>query len=228
MARIYEPFDEYKHGKLRLESNEEKNKIDVFYVPSRQRLEEAGFDPDLASNYQTKLLEIDLMNVCLTIFPIITLGWNPDFLKQKYNKIERITLADGSPVLSSLEELEKSEYYARSITFGSTVPIEKSVDEESILSEPESQDHIIEILESLPSIFVKDYDYGLGFAKPYRFIIEAVEELTNCTEIRISKKEVIRIDVDSGIFYISMSDLENLRKLLNRTTSMSQLATRNR
>ena len=51
---------------------------------------------------------------------------------------------------------------------------------------PTSSDEVMELLEELPSGFTKDYDYGLGLAKNYRFIIEAVEELSDCTEIVIS------------------------------------------
>ena len=42
------------------------------------------------------------------------------------------------------------------------------------------------MLEELPPTFTKDYVYGLGLARPYRAIVEAVEALSDCTEIVIS------------------------------------------
>ena len=81
-------------------------------------------------------------------------------------------------------------------------------------------------LESLPSAFTKDYDYGLGLAKPYRFIIYAIEELSECTEVCISEAGNTEISRDQSIFHVSYEDFETLRKSLNNTTNMSQHAAR--
>ncbi|MDO9267771.1 MAG: hypothetical protein Q7T96_01510 [Methylobacter sp.] len=42
---------------------------------------------------------------------------------------------------------------------------------------PETIEEVKEILENLPSGFIKDYDYGLGLQKDYRFIINALENI---------------------------------------------------
>ena len=42
------------------------------------------------------------------------------------------------------------------------------------------------LLEELPSCFVKDFDWGLGLRQPYRFVVDAVEDLSGCTEILIT------------------------------------------
>ena len=84
--------------------------------------------------------------------------------------------------------------YARSVTFGATRPLDNDIDDADIASVPESEAQIIAILESLPAAFTKDYDYGLGLAKPYRFIVEAVEELSDCKEIVISRAGETRVE----------------------------------
>ena len=82
------------------------------------------------------------------------------------------------------------------------------------------------VLEELPSAFTKDYDFGLGLAKPYRFIVDAVEKLTDCTEIVISNEQKTSINQDEGIFYISLDDFETARKILNSTTQIGRIAAR--
>ena len=49
-------------------------------------------------------MEFDTESGRFTIFPINTLGSGEDFLKPKYRKIRKITLADGKPVLSVSSE----------------------------------------------------------------------------------------------------------------------------
>ncbi len=70
-------------------------------------------------------------------------------------------------------------------------------------SMPKGSDDVVEILEELPSGFIKDYDFGLGFLKEYRFIVDAVEELSSCTEIVISRSLSAKTEInkeDSKIF----------------------------
>lgn len=52
---------------------------------------------------------------------------------------------------------------------------------------PETIEEVKEILENLPSGFIKDYDYGLGLQKDYRFIINAVENIHGINQLVISK-----------------------------------------
>lgn len=227
MARLYESSDEYRHGTLIIEEQSSSDCTEIFYVPSRQQLELFGLDAEDASKYRVKLLELNNQKGWLTIFPINTLRRDEEFLGPKYRQVRKITLADGKPVLSpSIGGSGTPEKYIQSITFGPTTPIKDDVEEDDIAEIPVSVNEILEILENLPPTFTKDYDYGLGFAKAYRFIVNAVEGLTNCTEIFISGQRQTEADQDKKVFYISTSDFETVRKLLNSATNMSQTATR--
>ena len=198
--------------------------IEVFYIPSREKLEKSNLSADNASDYRVKLLEIDSRNGQLTILPINTLAGHDKFLKPKYEQVKRITLADGKPILSVSEDHLSPQDYFRSLTFGPTEPLEKEIVESNIADIPNSPLAVVDILESLPSAFTKDYEFGLGLAKPYRFIIDVVEELSDCTEIRISKQHRTEVSAQGKVFYISTSDFETIRKSLNATTNMSQIA----
>ena len=229
MPRIDEPYDEVRHGNLVVEKSPNGDCVEVYYIPSREQLAYANVDPGRAAEHRVKLLEWGLTKRTdqLTIFPISTFGRRPNFLKSKYKKIERITLADATPVLSrSYEENGDTVEYANSITFGPTKRIERPVEEADIAVAPTSREQIVSILESLPPAFTKDYDYGLGLAKDYRFIIEAIEDLCDCTEIVISDNHRTEADSDQSVFYISTKDFDLIRRFLNNTTNNSQTATR--
>jgi hypothetical protein len=86
---------------------------------------------------------------------------------------------------------------------------------------------LLDVLESLPSAFTKDFAYGLGLAKPYRFIIDAVEQLSSCTEMVITgKHRTGPAHDDEDIFYISRADFEQLRTELNKIDRHAQTAVR--
>jgi hypothetical protein len=173
------------------------NFVEVYFVPPERSLVEAGLDPKKANSYRTKLLDINGPQKFLTIHPISTFGDRSDFLKPKYGQIERITL-DDTDIISG-------------IGWDAT-------------STPED---VRDVLENLPSTFTKDYAYGLGLAKPYRFIIDAVEALSDCTEIVITGKHDTGPDPDgNGIFYISTQDFEQARVELNKIDRHAQSAVR--
>lgn len=173
------------------------NFVEVYFVPPERSLVEAGLDPKIANSYRTKLLEINGQHKFLTIYPISTFGDRSDFLKPKYGQIKRITL-DDTDIISG-------------IGWDAT-------------STPED---VRDVLENLPSTFTKDYAYGLGLAKPYRFIIDAVEELSDCTEIVITGKHTTGPNQDGeGIFYISAQDFEQARVELNKIDRHAQSAVR--
>lgn len=173
------------------------NCVQVFYVPPEDKLAQSRLDPDDAAAYRVKLLLINGQDQSLTIFPTNTLGGHDKFLEPKHDQVERITLA-GFDLLDSV--------------FGFTLPT--------------SSDEVEEILEALPSGFTKDYDFGLGLAKEYWFVIDAVEELSDCTEIVISKSHSTGIDEDGKIFYIAAVDFETARKALNSVTNIGRTAAR--
>ena len=173
------------------------NFVEVYFVPPERNLVEAGLDPKKANSYRTKLLEINGQHKCLTIYPISTFGDRSDFLKPKYGQIERITL-DETDIISG-------------VGWDAT-------------STPED---VRDVLENLPSTFTKDYAYGLGLAKTYRFIIDAVEELSDCTEMVITGKHTTGPDPDDeAIFYISTQDFEQARVELNKIDRHAQSAVR--
>ena len=173
------------------------NFLEVYFVPPERSLVEAGLDPKQATSYRTKLLEINGQQKFLTIYPISTFGDRSDFLKPKYGRIDRITLDDTDVICG--------------VGWDAT-------------STPEA---VRDVLENLPSTFTKDYAYGLGLAKPYRFIIDAVEELSDCTKIVITGKHATGPDPDGdGLFYISTQDFEQARVELNKIDRHAQSALR--
>ena len=173
------------------------NFVEVYFVPPEQSLAEAGLDAAQAVRHRTKLLEINGQHKFLTIYPISTFGDRSDFLKPKYGQIERITIED-------TDIISWSDWDATS-----------------------TMDAVLDVLENLPSTFTKDYAYGLGLAKPYRFIVDAVETLSDCTEIVITGNHATGPDPDNGeIFWISKPDFEQMRLELNKIDDHLQSAGR--
>ncbi len=171
------------------------NFVEVYFIPPERSLVEAGLDPALANRSKTKLLEINGQHKFLTIHPIGTFGDRSDFLKPKYARIERITL-DDTDIISGVGWDATS-----------------------------TSEDVRDVLENLPSAFTKDYAYGLGLAKPYRFIIDAVEALSDCSEIVITDKHATGPTQDGdGIFYISTQDFEQARVELNKIDRHAQSA----
>jgi hypothetical protein len=87
----------------------------------------------------------------------------------------------------------------------------------SVVTEEEVADILNELL---PSGFVKRYEYGLGFLKEYRFIVEALEDL-EIDHLIICKKneEKILIDEASHTCKMKFSIFDKMRKDLNKITS---------
>ena len=190
--------------------NLSRNCKDVFYLPLEKSLVKAGLDFDRVSKDGAKLLHVNGQDLFLTIFPInTTRNIASDFMNPKYGQIERITLE--YPALVSLG-FKNSPY---------------EDDEMAFLSKAlETQDDVIELLEELPSEFAKDYEFGLGLNGQYRFIVNAVEEFSNCTEIVISESCPTGIADDRERFFISAKDFYETRKELDRITNNCQQAAR--
>lgn len=196
MALGFRQHDPDRDGTLEIEEVH-PNFVEVYFVPPERSLVEAGLDPKKANNYRTKLLDINGQHNFLTIYPVSTFGNRPDFLKPKYDQIERITL-DDTGIISGLGW--------------------------DAISTPED---VRDVLENLPSAFTKDYAFGLGLAKPYRFIIEAVEDLSDCTEIVITGEHATGPGPDDKrIFYLSKADFEQARRAINSIDSLAQSAAR--
>jgi hypothetical protein len=171
--------------------------IEVWFIPEDDRLRAAGIDPKDRDKHRVQLLLVSAQDHFISIYPVNTLPTNPDFLEPKYGQVREITLAE-----TDIWDLR--------------------LDAEL----PKTRDEILEVLHDLPSGFTKDPDYGLGLAKEYRFIVDAVETLSSCTTIVISPKEKTRADEAAGIFYISSADFDEMRRKINSIATASQSAGR--
>ncbi|WP_085919987.1 Shedu immune nuclease family protein [Halomonas sp. CSM-2] len=200
MARLFRQHNPEQDGILEIEECD-SNLIEVFFVPPAHSLEVAALDANQVKAHRAKLLEINRQDRSLTIYPIGTFGDKPDFLEQKYRQVERITIADTNIVSSEFDDSFETEN-----------------------SVPKFED-IMDMLEHLPSAFTKDYAYGLGLAKPYRFIINTVEELSDCVEIIITDKQSTGPDSKNGeLFYISESDFDQARRSINNIDNLARTA----
>lgn len=173
------------------------NFVEVYFIPPERSLVAAGLDATQADSYRTKLLDINSQQKLLTIHPIRTFGDPTDFLKPKYGQIEHITLDDTDIICG----------------FG--------------WDATSTPDEVCDVLEHLPSAFTKDYAYGLGLAKPYRFIIDAVNKLSSCNEIVITRRHATGPATgNSQIFYIAQTDFEQARRAINSIDSLARSAAR--
>ena len=91
---------------------------------------------------------------------------------------------------------------------------------------PLDEDDVQRVLQGLPPGFSKDLRFGLGLAKPYWPIVEAVEQLSDCTEMILSRERRTGVDDEDGAFYIAFDDFDALRKSINRITRHGQNAAR--
>jgi hypothetical protein len=196
MARAYVQHDPARDGTLEVDEYH-PNYVEVFFVPPKSSLEAAGLNPKQARDYRTKLLDINGQDKFLTIHPINTLASNTDFLKQRYRQVERITLEDTDIIFPD---------------FNGAVPT--------------TPDGVLEVLENLPSGFTKDFAYGLGIANSYRFIVDAVERLSDCIEIVITGKLPTGQASNDKLFYISKKDFELARRTLYNINTLAQTAAR--
>lgn len=65
---------------------------EVFFIPPKEKLEEAGLDESSPNKYITKILDINFSQDWVSIYPINTLGSHPDFLSSKYESLTSIVL----------------------------------------------------------------------------------------------------------------------------------------
>ena len=78
-------------------------------------------------------------------------------------------------------------------------------------------------LESLPTGFGRQIEYGLGFPKLYRPIIDSIEEMTSCTQVEFLR-EAPTETVKDDIFYLSFDQCESMRIELRRINDRAQTA----
>lgn len=138
--------------------------VDVYYEPSPEMIKQSGKNTDDLDSFKKKILEIYTFSFSNTP-----------------NEIEFTSALTIYPINTAPNNRFMQPKYAQieSITltgfdFGFF---------------PETIEQVEDILENLPSGFVKNYDYGLGLQKDYRFIINAIEENTDIKHLTISKNE---------------------------------------
>ena len=216
MPRFFSPLSETNDsGKVVIDS-QSPDGAEVFYVPSENRLEQSDLEPDGAGGPRARLLRVDGRNQSLTMFPTNTFPSSSDpdsFLQPKYSQIKRITIAEWRNFKSDVADIIFNDEGDLGISDGELYTLD-------------DDDRVMMVLESLPSCFIKDYDYGLGFTQPYRYIVQSVEDLSGCEEIVISETHSTGIGKNGKVFYISTKDLEKLRRAINRTITTSQTAAR--
>jgi hypothetical protein len=83
------------------------------------------------------------------------------------------------------------------------------------LSCPDTPDDVAALLVSLPKGFVHNPDYGLGLAKDYKSIIEAIEEVSDIEHLIISR--VRQTTVDANTYILKFSAYDAVRKGINNT-----------
>lgn len=196
MAPGFRQHDPVRDGTLEVEVVDPEV-VAVYFVPPEHSLLAAEREVTEAQGLRTKLLDINGREKVLTIHPINTFGDRPGFLQQKYDQVERITIEDADFIYP---------------LFGNEVPTDS--------------DGVIEVLDRLPQTFTKDYAFGLGLAKPYRFIIDAVEALSDCVEIVITDSQATGPAADGQRFHIAKTDFEQARVELNKIERNAQTASR--
>ena len=92
-------------------------------------------------------------------------------------------------------------------------------------NEVPTKEEILSLLQRMPSGFKKDPQFGLGIQYDYRFIAEAVEELSDCREMVLSHSPTY-FDRHNKTFFLAKEDFEEIRKALNRITNRAQNAGR--
>ena len=88
-------------------------------------------------------------------------------------------------------------------------------------SRADSSEDILNILDALPSAFVKDYNYGLGLKREFACIIDMLEEL-HVSKLLISKKDLTSIDEQSGTCTIRFAEFEEIRKGINKVVESAR------
>ena len=124
----------------------DRNLISLEYLPSCETIEKSALSDEEKTKSQHlnfELIRIDVENKFICIYPIDLRSNNVNFLSSKDSSIKSITLR-GDKILNLVMGYDDD-------------------DEKYCL--PETVYDMLEIIESLPRGFIKDYEYGLGFCK---------------------------------------------------------------
>ena len=159
------------------------------------------------------MLNINIEEDTIRFYPISTFPsrLRPNsFLEPKYSQVNTIAIEDCRHFGLDIRSLFQAD------TKDSVLPIDAM--------DLSDKDKVMLALEDLPSCFVKDFDYGLGLTKAYRFIVSAVQDLSDCTAIVISSRRTTHVEEHDRTFYIASVDLVQATRVIDRTTRHSRTA----
>jgi hypothetical protein len=86
---------------------------------------------------------------------------------------------------------------------------------------PENQDDVVELLDSLPDGFAKNFRFGLGVLWEYRFICEAVASIPDITALWIHGKDGDAI-INPPFYVLGLDRFRALRKDIAKISSRYQ------
>jgi hypothetical protein len=72
--------------------------------------------------------------------------------------------------------------------------------------------------------FTQDPDYGLGIAREFKDVIDAIEEHSDCIEIRFSETDETSIGDKANVFTLNIDDYEEAKRKIRNITSLGQKA----
>jgi len=85
------------------------------------------------------------------------------------------------------------------------------------VTRPDSDDAVRDMLEYLPTGFLKDPEYGLGIQREFRFIMTAIGEIGSVRKLLVSKRQLSRLEGDT--YVLAYRDFEAVRKGIARIHS---------
>ena len=203
-------------------------KVDVFF----RALPRLGTDGEAKDDGETRvrILHIDVGDGVLTMFPTNNLAMPSSKIEPKYKRIERISFVHGKVVYAGGSQSPgPDEFHGKFLGsyFGRTEPM--SAPEGSRIPDledtvPTSVDDVMTLLEGLPHYCVRDPQYGLGFKRQYRAVVQAIESLTKATEIQIAEKCSTTYEGHSSTFVLSARDMLELIRAIKRVDRTTRTA----
>ena len=206
----------------------ETGKVDVFF----RALPRLGIDGEGVDDTRTpvRILHVDVVAGHLTMFPTNNLTIPLREVGPKYPRIERISFIGGKVVYANDSEpfgQDETEGKFLGSYFGKTtsVPLTEGARipelEDTV---PTSIEDVMNLLEGLPHYCVKDPQYGLGFKRQYRAVVQAIESLTEATEIQIAGDCSTAYVEHSRTFMLSARDMINLIKAIEQVDRTTRVA----
>lgn len=91
---------------------------------------------------------------------------------------------------------------------------------------PEDDGDVIDIFENLPPGLIKNFRYGFGLQRDYRFIIHSLEKMDEISKLSILAGPKTENRSRENTFILNLSDYNEVRKEINRITRNSQRVAR--